>query len=166
MAVKQNPSVAVILSPIGSNQRATGMCNKIHMYKRITLPYKCMAYLESDHEHAAWSHASDPKYRLETALIAHHPQPCRRPTSTKDEPYTILDLFVESTPHEVIVTRPRPPSPMVHSSKKQLLKIINATNIALSSTPEPMVPSLYRSLSPDTICCGLITVEKPVEVYA
>ena len=115
-----------------------------------------------------WLGSLDSKGRLEAILAGYHPPPSssRKSISSGDEPFTTVGLFIEYVPHEVIIMRETQPSPTMDSIKRRLRRLSTATNLMLfSRPPTPDSPSPYRSPSPDTICCGLIAIEKPVKVY-
>jgi hypothetical protein len=115
-----------------------------------------------------WLESLDPKCKLEATLAGYHPPSLKHGSiSTGDDPFKTVGVFIEYTPHEVIISRETPPrSPSLASIKKQIRRMSSASSdMFFSRPPTPDTPSPYRSPSPDTICCGLITVEKPVKVY-
>jgi hypothetical protein len=115
-----------------------------------------------------WMESLEPKCKLEATLAGYHPPSLKRGSiSTGDDPLKTVGIFIDYTPHEVIISRDAPSSsPKFASLKKHIRRMSSATNnLLFTRPPTPDTPSPYRSPSPDTICCGLITVEKQVQVY-
>ena len=115
-----------------------------------------------------WLESLEPKCKLEATLAGFHPPSLKRGSiSTGDDPLKTVEVFIEYTPYEVIISRDSlSSSPKFASFKNHVRRMSNATsNLLFTRPPTPDSPSPYRSPSPDTICCGLFTMEKPVKVY-
>ena len=116
-----------------------------------------------------WYENLDPQCKLE-AIIGGYVRH-KKTISTGDTPFVVIQLVIEQPPFQVVTRRnSEQTSQFVHKCKMNLKRLSSASSIVLSPlsrrSSEIDSPSPWRPPSPDTFCCGLITIEKPVPVYA
>ena len=113
-----------------------------------------------DAEDLAWFDALDDKCKIEAVVAGYSKQQ----RDTRPAPITIINITMNQSPFKLVITRP--PSNFVNSCKSQLRKLSKTSLDLIFTRPrEPDTASRYRSPSPETICCGLITLERPEMVY-
>ena len=109
-------------------------------------------------EDFAWFDALDHKCKIE-AVIAGYAKSQR-----DDRPITVINITMNQSPFKLVITRP--PSNFITACKSKLRKLSKTSSSLMFTKPsEPDTASRYRSPSPETICCGLITLDRPEMVY-
>jgi hypothetical protein len=120
-----------------------------------------------DHHHNSfetmdWFDTLDDRCKLEAILAGHvHPSPQISPS-----PIPVNAMNARRFHSVIIVSKGPRESPLIRSYRNRLKNMAKSSHNIIFRRPNPVTPSRYRSPSPETICCGLVSFVESSEIYA